>query len=41
MNHPASGYVQAINDFASPIMLSYLIDACIQPEKEQEEQKNQ
>jgi len=29
MNHPASGYVQAINDFASPILLSYLIDAAL------------
>ncbi len=40
MNHPASGYVQAINDFASPILLSYLIDACLVPEQEEEEVKN-
>jgi TBC1 domain family member 2 len=36
MNHPASGYVQAINDFASPILLCYLIDVCLQPQKDKE-----
>jgi len=43
MNHPASGYVQAINDFASPILLCYLIDAVMTQEQLEnigEEQKN-
>ena len=43
MNHPASGYVQAINDFAAPILLCYLIDAVMTQEQLEnvgEEQKN-